>query len=230
MTWHPERRRGANRNPIPRTNVASCELYLELNEKLIQQITISVLHKSKLDRRNCYEFLIEDIRQTVILAFCREYKLYCDGIIDKFPPYPGYLFKSAFFEFKKDYCHHGDIMNTVMDFYDTSENSYETEHSKGMGSGRKILTQVATKYQHVPLNYNDPDINATSKVPDIVDLWNTNFSILELAFIYNLHPTTVRKRLHSYYDAMERSGAKLLRPRPRKSVPHKNIFKTPKKV
>ena len=218
-----------NPNPVPRikSELPDFDKLMESIEPDIKRICGDLYknwHKNIPD-------LMDEIKSTVMLFICIRWDLYKKGIIDDFPPSPGFIYISAEFLMQKQWAPDGDVCRYhVIDFYNTIESGC-LDGARNVIMGKLVRTKkssyfIATTEQNVPRNI-EPSTNALYEgTLDIVDLWFLGLSVKELAIIYNLHTTTIRKRLHNYYDAMEINGAPILRPRLPRRKYTRNRFKT----
>lgn len=222
------RRKGANPNPVPRTVLPDVDAILEDYKDHLDKICRDI-------KKHWYWFIkipdIEDeIRQNVLLVFYTEWDLYRRGVIDSFPPKPGYIYITAFRKFECQYAPRNDLYRHIpLEHYNTIEGGYRDSMALfGHNPGRARLSEtVVTRSSNLPLNDTEKAELPTQdkNLPDLVDLWWMGFSINTLAVIYNVAPNTTRARLHNYYDAMEVKGIKTFRDRPRRRKKKWNRFK-----
>lgn len=209
------KRKNSNPNPVPRKKLPDLDAILSDYQSTISKVCMD-LKKTWFQQIYVPE-LKDEIKQTVMLIFYIEWDRYRNGMIDEFPPSAGYLYVSSRYMMWKQYAPQGDILRHVpIDVYNSVEPGQgETELSF---TGNLIIVdplykEIATQEQNLPRrDEKDPD-DYFGDYPDIIDFWWLGFSVNELAVIYGIHHSTVRARLHDYYDAMEANGAKIFRRR-----------------
>ena len=243
MAFRSYKRKGDNPNPVPRVNLPDVEEIMARFKPELDKVCEDI-------KKNWWYMIIipeieDEIRQNVMLIFYTEWRRYCDGLTDRFPPKPGYFYISAFHMLEKQFAPHDDVYrHTRMLSYNTAECGTD----KIRLTGNIIFTDplyrlIATKQNNIPpFMGSSPELfyehlvneeNAQKIYPDIVDFWFLGFTILQLANFYGVGAEVVRDRLHDYYDALEMSGHKLLRPRPirrKRRLNHFKVLNRPKKV
>lgn len=153
-----------------------------------------------------------EIRQTVMLVFANEWNLFRNGFKDQFPPTAGFLYTTAWYRFLEQFAPKDDLVRWMsVEPYNTLE-SGDVE-LLGVNIIPGFILPIVADGQQIPPPRDETD-ERRANLPDMVDLWCFGFSLTQLAVIYNLHPETIRVRLHQYYDALEAVGSTVSKPRP----------------
>lgn len=229
-TYHAQKekvrkfKRKINPNPVPRDekDLPDFDQLMKDYEPTIAKI-VHDIRKKWFQQIKIHE-IKKEIRATAMLIICVEWDLYKRGIIDEFPPYAGYLYKSAYWEFHMQFAPKDDLTRfNKMEFYNCVEGGVVYQ-SPNIIPTRGIYQDVATttreltvKCDNIPLKdppdkYQQPYGN----MPDIVDWWYLGCTVRQLAVIYRMSQSTILKHLHDKYDAMLFAGTKPRRARPRR--------------
>lgn len=165
--------------------------------------------------------LEKEIYSTVMVELCIIWDWYRLGITDEFPPNPGYLYKASWFSLLRQWAPAGDLCRYYwMNCYDTIENYIGNIFDGNFIIADKNVYRMATREDKL----NNPETKEFSEglfkgLPDLLDFWFIGFSLEELSVIYGRRRETVAKWLHHIYDHLEKTGATLYRPRPKRRRP-----------
>ncbi len=219
-----------NPNLVPRKpkDLPDLEEVTAIYEPMLKKVCHDI-KKNFFRQIHIHEFDSE-IRQTVMLVYYEMWNSYKAGAIDQFPPYAGYLYITAWRLFidmwapKTDLCRY-----TYVGSYDTIEIPFSPSFTGNMIIIDPLYKEVASQEQIIPFHeHRDDEDVIFGQIPDLLDFWYLGFSINELGVIYNVHPGTIRQRLHTFYDAIEANKGKVFRPRPHRRKRRKNRFKLKK--
>lgn len=207
------RKRKFIEDPVPRENLPPLDVALEaklIREKIddVLKSLYSLVWKRRVSEDD-HEYQKEDMRQIVLLFLAQEYELYRKGLINKFPPHPGYIYVTCKWKYLQSFKPNDDALGrygnesySEMLIYDRDSFSRSVPYH-----GRE-----SAKYRDSMLN-NLIDADKP-EIPDMIDWWVIGLTIREIGVIFDRGYESVCLNIHAKYDAMEKSGARWERPRP----------------
>lgn len=161
----------------------------------------------------------QEIASTVLLFIALQWKKYKKGLIDRFPPYPGYVYVAAKGLMMDQFGKPEDVLGMFkVEHFNTIEGGYE------MQSGLFTYVGSSPNDKHLSRFVNPDEFDSKKKYykkdeePDMIDLWNLELDIVEMGMIFGMTLQQVRKRLHGLYDAMKKSTCKA---KPERERPYK---------
>ncbi len=183
------------------------EVYMEMPE--FKELTDHVVQYT---RQFWYRQIVmmeieTEAMNTLMIPLLRDYELFVTGVLDRFPQTKEYYALTVWRTLIDKYCTQKSIQrHYIVASYNTCE--YYDEETKMFPATSRHKANV----NPCLFSEDDPFVN----IPDMLNFWEFNFSVAQLAIMYNTTRAEVRKRINDCYDAMELNNEQPRRRRPTK--------------